>query len=232
MSSYRTIGILGGMGPEATMELYRRIIRIFQRDYNAVYDNDFPEIIILNLPIPDVVENSEQNQIVKLMLVNGSKRLESAGADFIAIPCNTVSLFLKDIKKEVSIPLLNIVKETTNSVKNEKIGLLGTETTIREGFYQKYLKNLILPSKKEQKLTTKVIMNVLAGKKKQSDNETMMFLVKSLFDKGAEEVILGCTELPLIYNGTNCIDTIDVLAKAIVREAVANQKLYKPKPIR
>ena len=78
MSKYKTIGILGGMGPEATAGLYLRIIQLFQQKYGAIYDSDFPEIIIVNLPIPDVVENADEQNLVKEMLIQGVSKLEKA----------------------------------------------------------------------------------------------------------------------------------------------------------
>ena len=83
----KSIGILGGMGPEATAELYLRIIRIFQVRYGAKYDSDFPEIIIINVPIPDVVEDVTQEQKVKEMLLESVRKLQTAGVDIIARVC-------------------------------------------------------------------------------------------------------------------------------------------------
>ena len=144
MSKYKTIGILGGMGPEATADLYLHIIQLFQQKYGAIYDSDFPEIIIVNLPIPDVVENANEQNIVKEMLIEGVKKLEKAGADFVAIPCNTVTYYIKEMQSAVSIPIINILQETTNAIIKsgiEKVGLLGTETTIKNRIYDDVLRN-------------------------------------------------------------------------------------------
>lgn len=221
---YKTIGILGGMGPEATAELYLKIIRIFQKEYDAKYDDDFPEIVILNLPIPDVVENPKEEKAVEKMLIDGVKKLEIAGAEFVAIPCNTVTYFLTEMQKAVSIPILSILEETAKEVQKlgmETIGVIGTEMTIRKNIYGKALGNvkLIVPEVTQQKATTGIIMNILAGKKKASDKRFLLELVSTLKNLGAEKVILGCTELPLLVkdNG-DTIDTIEVLAKATIRE--------------
>ncbi|MFH1589600.1 MAG: amino acid racemase [archaeon] len=217
-NKYKTIGILGGMGPEATAELYSRIIKIFQKKYGAVYDNDFPEIIILNLPLPDIVKKVNNN--VEKTLIYGAKKLESSGVDFIAIPCNTVTPYIKILKENVSVPIINIVEETAKEVKNsnlKKIGLLATETTINDKIYSAYLPKLITLDEKNQKITTKLIMNILSGDK--SGKKMILKLIKKLKEKGAEKVILGCTELPLIYNGEDIFDTIDILARIIVRNS-------------
>jgi len=93
----KIIGVLGGMGPEATAELYLRIVKIFQQRFGAKYDDDFPEMILLNLPIPDVVEGLKSPEKTLKILVNGAKKLESIGVNFIVMPCNTAHYFYVDI---------------------------------------------------------------------------------------------------------------------------------------
>jgi len=194
------------MGPEATIDLYSRIIKIWQKN-GAKYDSDFPEILILNLPLPDIVENPENNKI-KQMLLKGVKKLESAGSSFIAIPCNSACFFIQDMRKSVSIPIISIPE----LVKGEKLGLLGTEFTIKNLY-----KNTISPTKKQQKQITKIIMNILSGKKSQQDKKVLTRIIQDLKSKGAKKVILGCTELPLLIKRSDVIDTIDVLSKEVFR---------------
>ncbi len=220
---YKTIGILGGMGPEATAELYLRIIRIFQQQFGAKYDDDFPEIIIVNLPIPDVVEIID-NMEVEQMLIAGVKKLENAGADFIAIPCNTINYFFSQMQNAVRIPILNLLQKTAAEVienKFQKIGILATEMTIQTNIYGAVLKEvqLLVPEIKKQKAITNIIMNILAGNKYQADIDFLQELIARFKNIGCEKIILGCTELPLLIKNADAIDTIDILAKAIVKEA-------------
>jgi len=223
---YKTIGILGGMGPEATAELYFKIIKLFQKEYDAIYDSDFPEIIILNLPIPDVVENTNEQNNVKDILIEGIKKLETAGAEFVAIPCNTVSYYIKEIQPKVSIPIINILKETVNGVVNsgiKRIGLLGTETTIKSKIYDNLLKEfqIFKLEGKGQIETTKIIMNILSGKKTSKDKKKLLKFIQDLKEKGAEKIILGCTELPLlIKKNEDTFDTLDILAKSTVKNSL------------
>ncbi len=225
MSKYKTIGILGGMGPEATADLYLRIIQLFQQRYGAMYDSDFPEIIIVNLPIPDVVENANEQNRVKDMLIQGVKKLEKAGADFIAIPCNTVTYYIEEMQSAVSIPIINILQETANAVIKsgiEKVGLLGTETTIKNRIYDNFLRDfqILTLEKPEQIETTKIIMNILAGRKNPEDRENLLEFVQKLKKKGAKKVILGCTELPLLVKSNDDVfDTLEILAKSVIERA-------------
>ena len=233
----KKIGILGGMGPEATADLYFRIIRIFQKKYGAKYDNDFPEILIYNLPLPDVVEKPKQEKKIKELLLQSVKKLESFDVDLIAIPCNTVSYFISDMRNAASVPILSIPEETAEQVRKlglTKIGLLGTAMTISKNIYGVVLKDIeiINPTKKQQKKITKVILNILSGRKTKEDRQVILSIIKELQFKGAKKVILGCTELPLLIRrrfGT--INTIDILAKAVVEETQKNAtklgKIYK-----
>ncbi|NQV91808.1 amino acid racemase [Candidatus Woesearchaeota archaeon] len=219
------------MGPEATADLYLRIIKIFQKQ-GAVKDCDFPEMVIINLPIPDVVGNLSEENKVKEMLIEGVKKLENAGANFIVIPCNTVNYFLPEMRKEVSIPIINILQETANEVKKQgfrKVGIIGTEMTINKAIYNDVLNEveLVLPTKEDQKETTKIIMNVLAGKKTKEDKTFLRKIISELKLQGSESIILGCTELPLlIRKSKDTLNTIEILAQAVVRESIG-RKLYK-----
>jgi len=223
---YKNVGILGGMGPEATAELYLRIIQIFQTKYGAKYDNDFPEIVIINLPIPDVVENPEQEEKVKELLMDGVQRLVSLGVDFIAIPCNTVNYYLPEMRMAVSVPIISIVEETVREVKKlglDKVGLVGTEMTINTNIYGNLLGDivLIIPDSTQQKKTTRIILRILSGDKKKEDRQVLMEITKTLKLEHARKVILGCTELPLlIRKSKDTINTIDILARTVVEKCV------------
>ena len=218
----KTVGIIGGLGPEATADLYLRIICIFQQDYGAVYDNDFPEIIIINLPVPDPVENPIRKEEIKGMLLGAIQKLENCGVDFIAIPCNTAMTYL--LEENISLPMVSIVEETKQEIAKrelKKIGLLGTKTTIGSKIYEQQNRELIAPSSEQQEKTTNVIMNVLAGRKRSEDITFLESAIEDLKKRGAQQVILGCTELPLlIKDRDDLLDTTEILARAIVKKSV------------
>lgn len=216
----KAIGILGGMGPEATAELYLKIIRIFQNRYGAKYDDDFPEIFIYNLPLPDVVENNSVRNVVKNYLIAGVEKLQKIGAEFIVVPCNTVETYLMDLRSSITIPVISIVEEVYNCLGNKKLGLIATEKTIMQAVYSKKFCDLIVPAKEEQKIVTKIIMNILSGRFLNEDREKLQNIVNCMIEQGAEKVILGCTDLPLLFTNNDTIDTIKVLAEAAVRETL------------
>lgn len=223
----KTIGILGGMGPEATAKLYSRIIRKFQNN-GAKYDSDFPQIYINSIPLPDVVESVKSKEKIISMLVEEVKKLESFGADFIAIPCNSVFSYYNQMQDSLSIPIINIMEEASEEIKKKgykKIGILGTKLTIKQRLFDFFLDNIkiINPTKEQQKEITKIIMNILSGNKTIEDKLKLKLIINDLKNSGAEAVVLGCTELPLILSQKDfdieLFDTIEIIAKAVLKKA-------------
>ena len=212
------------MGPEATSELYMRIVRFLQ-EKGAKYDADFPPIYVYSLPLPDVVENVESEDVVVSMLVGAVKKLENFGVSFIAIPCNSVFSYFEQMQNAVSVPIINIMDETAkkaNEKRYKKVGLLGTKLTIKQKLFEKSLENynigVLNPTMMQQEDITKIIMNILSGKKLAEDKSKLKSIIKYLQGEGAEAVILGCTELPLILSQSDAdielLDTIGVIAKS------------------
>ena len=165
----KIIGVLGGMSPEATVNFYQELIKQCRKQYGAEYDKDFPEIFIYNLPIPNIFEQVGSSKKVLKILVNGIKKLESIGVDFIVMPCNTAHYFYEDIKKEILIPFLSITEETAKKIKSKKygeIGLLATGTTIQSKIFNKDFDKLgiklIIPE--EQDKVTSIADHILTGK--------------------------------------------------------------------
>lgn len=227
-NQYKTIGILGGMGPEATAQTYLEIIKLFQERFGAKYDADFPEIIIVSKAIPDVVESVENEQQTIAMLNKGMQQLATAGADFAIIACNTVQRFLPQLRKAAAIPtaipLLGIAEEVAKRVQCTAVGLLATEATIAARIFDDVLVPLgvivIKPDKKEQEEVTRIILNIMNGKKNDADKAMLLMIIDSLKLSGAEAVILGCTDLPLLISQDDVsillVDTTKVNAEAAV----------------
>jgi aspartate racemase len=229
----KIIGVLGGMGPESTAIFYHELIIQCQRQYGAKDDEDYPEMFIYNLPIPDVVEGLKTPEKTLQVLVNGAKKLESIGVDFLVMPCNTAHYFHAEIQKEISIPFLSITQETARKVqlkKYRRVGLLATSTTTENKLYQKDFDaagiRVIIP--KDQQRVTEVIRNILAGKKLEEDREGLKRIIEKLRLDGAEAIILGCTDLPILFTqkdtAIEIFDTVEVLAEATIRFALNRKK--------
>jgi len=232
--NYKKIGIIGGMGPESTAEFYMDLIKICQDNYLAKYDSDYPQIIINSVPIEDVVEDMSKEENIISDLINAAKILESAGCDFLVMPCNTAHYFFEDIQKNVSIPMMSIVKETAKKIIDKgfnKVGLLATDLTVNKRIYESvfdyYNINSIKPSKKDQLLVTETIMNILAGKKSPQDKQNLSKIIKKMINLGAEAIVLGCTDLPIVLKQKDfdieLIDSSKILAKSTIVKALKQQ---------
>lgn len=151
----RVIGILGGMGPLATADLFRRIVERTP----ARRDQDHPRIIIYNNPkIPDrtafILGNGPDP---RPELIASAKKLESWGADFIIMPCNTAHFFAETIQRAINIPLVSMIEETAKKIESmglRKVGLLATDGTIKGMVYHRALLkrgiHIAVPNKKDQ----------------------------------------------------------------------------------
>jgi len=137
----KIIGILGGMGPEATLDLFHKIIKLTY----AEKDQDHLRIIIDNNPkIPDrtdAISGTGKDPLPKLIVT--AQILEKAGADFIIIPCNTAHYFISEIQQSIKIPILNMIKETASYVKNvfpsfKKVGLFASKGTYKAKLYNSF----------------------------------------------------------------------------------------------
>jgi len=225
-----TIGILGGMGPETTADFFKRVIKICEKEYNCTKDEDFPKIVIVSVPIPPVVEKVEREEELLKVAKEGIRNIVSAGADFIAIPCNTIHIYFEKLQKFSSIPLLNIVEEVAKVAKEKgykKLGIMATKTTIDKKLYNGYLQKfgieVITPTQEQILEVAKVIHDVERGEILDSDKEKLKEIAKSLENRGADAIILGCTELPIVLKQENCdtklLDSTQILAEATVKRA-------------
>ncbi len=225
----KIIGILGGFGPESTAMFYQKIIQQCQEQYGAVYDADYPEMLIYNLPIPNIVDGLESPAETSRILIKGAKKLESFGSEMLAIPCNTAHYFAKDIENKINIPLINIFTETAKKINLEgykRVGFLSTKTTIKYKSYgdnfEKYGITLILSER--QKEITEIIINLLAGKKLKEDKTRLKQIIRELKGKGAEAIVLGCTDFSTFIKqeeiDIKIVDTITILAEAIVQYSI------------
>ena len=226
----KTIGILGGVGPETTSKIYHSIINYFRESGEKKY----PSILIYNLPFPFVIENEaiiEGKNAKKMLpyLIDGAKILEKGGADFGILPCNTLHKYIQEIRASVKIPFLSILDETVLELKSMNagnVGILATETTVREKLYDDILQkngiNILYPARIEQDRINKIIVELLNNKNNLSQEKEIKTICSSLYKKGAKAVLLACTDLQIVTSKIHLaipiIDTTQVLINASIRE--------------
>ncbi|MAH43216.1 aspartate racemase [archaeon] len=228
MTKNKTIGILGGMGPEASANLYHKMIKYTQNKYKAVQDHDYPPAIIYSLPLKGFDETGIVNEkLVEKQLINGVKRLEKSKCDLIIIACNTVHHFYNQMQKSVKIPIFNIIDETKKRVKKagyDKVGLFASESTTKLNLYEKSFEKsgitVISPSKTQQKALNRVIKHVMAGNHGKRDIIILKKIAKDYINKGAQAVVMGCTEIPLAINQSDTkiklFDSLEIIIECAV----------------
>lgn len=224
----QSIGIIGGMGPQASSKLLEVLITMCNTDYGARSDADFPEIILNSVPVPDFISNKKNIKTAFNILETRIKNLEAFNPVCFGIACNTIHSILNDLQIKTKVPFVSIIDEVARKVyraKLNKVGLLSTPVTIDSGLYQKVLEKqeikVVVPSKTEQEIVEKVIRNILAGKIDNADRERIILVAKSLEKREAEGIILGCTELPLIFPkkfSLPIFDSIEILAEALLKK--------------
>jgi aspartate racemase len=226
----KIIGILGGMGPEATIDLFYKIIKLTPSEK----DQDHLRIIIDSNPkIPDrtaAILGKGDDPLPALQ--ETAKNLEKAGADFIIIPCNTAHYFLSQIQKSVKIPILNMIEETAKETRKKisqikKVGLLASIGTYKTEIYQQHFKKfnieVISPEEKDKEEVMKAIYAVKAGDLSEKNKKNILKIAQKLIDKGAGVIIAGCTEIPLVLKEGDIlvplIDPTQILARIAVQRA-------------
>lgn len=223
------LGVLGGLGPLATTYLMQMVIL----KTPARTDQDNIPMIVLNDPqIPDrtayILDHSKPCPLPEMTMV--ARRLEESGADYLAIPCNTAHYFYDGIVDAVSIPVLNIMTETVNRLvecagKEATIGIMATEGTIASGVFQDYfasagMRRTITPTESEQACLTSLIYDCVKANKPY-DEADLLRVAEGMRSRGCDAVIVGCTELSVIYVGMSSkpdwlYDSLDILADRCV----------------
>ncbi|WP_313370521.1 amino acid racemase [Sedimentibacter sp.] len=197
----KTIGIIGGMGPLATVDLYSRVVMRTK----AQKDQEHIHVIIdSNTNIPDRTKAILGGCIdPTIELIKSAQRLEQAGADFLIMPCNTAHFFIDKIKERVNIPFINMVEETVKYTFNKYgrgtvVGLMATDGTIKSKIYENYYNDMgiktVIPEKTQEKIM-KFIYDVIKSGKYEEGTGLFSECVNELKDMGAEAFLLGCTEL-------------------------------------
>jgi len=227
----KIIGILGGLGPEATAELFLRIIRATP----AKRDQDHLPIIIFNNPqIPDrtaAILYGGESPLIEL--IKTAQRLERAGADFIIMPCNTAHYYYDELKSSVKIPFLNMIELTVKRVLNvypnvKFVGLMATTGTVKTGLYQKYFENygvkVIVPSDEDQHIVMSGIYDGVKAGDLNLGRRLLLDVANKLIANGAELIILGCTEISIVIKNGDLkvpiVDPLQVLAEEAVKFAL------------
>ena len=231
----KTIGLLGGMSWESSIEYYRIINETIRARLGGLhsaksimYSVDFAEIERLQ-------DQGRWNEAAALM-IDGAERLERGGADFLLICTNTMHKMADAVEAQIQIPLLHIADATAETLKArdlKQIGLLGTKFTMEQEFYkgrltEKYGLKVLIPNQEGREMIHRVIYDELClGVVSSSSREAFANVINQLAETGAEGVILGCTEIGLLIGEKDTpvplFDTTTIHAVAAVEYALSER---------
>ncbi|SCH16490.1 MULTISPECIES: aspartate/glutamate racemase family protein [unclassified Romboutsia] len=222
MENNKTVGVIGGLGPMATVYFYDMVVRMT----DAKTDQDHIDMVIANRATTpdrtDYIIGKSKNSPVDI-LKKDAKRLENFGSDFLVITCNTAHYFYDEIQKSVNIPVLNIIEETVKHAKEQghkKLGILATTGNISTNLYQNMCKKydidyLVLDENRQANIMSIIYDDIKSGN--PANMNKFNDIVNNLKENNCDGAILGCTELSILKNDNNLddefyIDSLGVLA--------------------
>lgn len=229
----KTIGVIGGMGTQATVDLFSKIVS----NTKAEKDQDHVHVIIdNNAEIPDRTQyilTGENNPFP--FILEAAQRLEQLQVDYIAMPCNTAHYFYEALSEQVSVPVINMIEETaiaTKEMRFAKVLLLATEGTYKSQLYRRYFQRHGIRIQYPDVETQKAIHDLIYTYKKTGRvNARLRDRLHLMFQEQQwPAIVLGCTELPLLFEGKKYIDPTLVLARICIEKAgkacIVNENLH------
>ena len=227
----KTIGLLGGMSWESTVTYYQILNREVAGKLGGFHS---ARILMYNVDFAELEENMSKGNWAgnAAILSDAAKRLENAGADFIVIATNTMHKLVPDIEKNIRIPILHIADTTAERVRKDglrRVGFLGTKFSMTQEFVIGRLKaaglEVLIPDEKDIGLVNDIIFNELClGKVLDASREQYKRIISCMRDRGAEGVVLGCTEIGMLIGEQDSplpvYDTTIIHAQEAARRAI------------
>jgi len=222
----KTIGIIGGMSYESTVEYYKIVNEEINKRCGGLHS---AKMLIESYDFDEIEKLQTAGDWVKLgkILSDSAKKLEKAGADYIAIATNTMHLVADEVQKNISVPLIHIGEATASYIKEKNINtvaLMGTIYTMTKPFYKDKLKeygiNVVIPDENQQHVINDIIFNELCvGIINEESRQKLNAIIDDCTARGAEAVVLGCTELPNIIKDAKIeiINTTKIHSLEIVK---------------
>jgi len=228
---HKKIGILGGMSPESTVEYYQYITHTYTGRFG---DYGYPDVLIYSVSFQPYVDwpNNDRWDLVAQGLSEAAQKLEAAGADFIIIATNTMHLVFDEVQASVNVPMLSLLDAVGEAILAREIktvGLLGTKFTMEKPFYQDALArkgiSVLVPDAPDREYVNTIIYEELvAGQIRDESRAGYVTIINKLAARGAEGVILGCTEISLLVSeadvGVPLFDSTIIHAEAALSYAL------------
>ena len=228
--SEKVVGVLGGMGPEASADFYQRLTALTP----AQCDQEHLHVIIdSRSKVPDRTGSMQTGSDATLKaLITSARMLEEAGAELLVMPCNSAHFWYDELITHIRVPFINMIEEVFLAVERaglNQVGLLATSGTARSGVYAEAAGDIVLlqPDDETQDRVQEAIYRIksLAGNRPEESLEIFTGVITSLRGEGAEGIILGCTEIPIVIKPEHfpdipIFDSTQILVEATLREAL------------
>ena len=231
----KIIGMIGGVSWESTALYYQLINELVRHELGGL---NSAKLLISSLNYQELVDYKNNNDWAALaaILAQTAKKLEQAGAESIVLCCNTLHKVADAITSSIAIPFLHIIDAAGFALSQanvSKVGLLGTQLTMEDGFYHKHLMNqfnieVMTPALEAmRKIDAIIYQELCVGKVLEQSKKLLQQTIQTMTQQGAQAILLGCTELGLIIQPADCqlplFDTTNLHAKAIVSFALSGK---------
>ena len=233
----QVIVILGGMGPQASARLVEMLIEMSTKDFGAKNGDDFPEIILDSVPVSDFISKPENIKHALEIFKERIKLLSNLNISSFAIACNTAHVMFDELRSTTKKEFVSMIDEVVDQVSKKKIakvGLLASPLTIKFGLFdnafQEFNVDVIMPTEREQERLEKIIRRVIGGRILESDQLNLILIADALKRRGAAGIILGCTELPLVFPKKFTIpvfNSLEILANALLLKFHRGNTIHK-----
>lgn len=234
----KTIGLIGGMSWESSIEYYRIINELARDHFGGLHS---AKCVMFSYDFDEIAGAQRRGDWDGLadLLADTARDLKSSGADFVLICTNTMHKLADDVQSRADIPVLHIADATGRKIKEKglmQVALLGTRYTMESDFYRKRLTeryglDVMIPDEEDRNIVHNIIFDELCqGILEPASKEKLQYIIRDLVSEGAEGIILGCTEIPLIIKQEDVevpvFDTMRIHAEAAVDMAMEKEFLY------
>ena len=225
MKKDKVLGVLGGMGAAATSYFFDLTVRYQQIEFGFIHDAEFYKSVIYNITLRELDNVGIINaEIAKEQLIAEAKKLAAFPVDIMVMPCNSAHYFFDDVQGAVGLPMVSIIKATANEViksGKKKIGIICTSSTRLLRLYENELEGIeiIHPNELHQLSVDNIILNIQAGSEMEEMKHGLLRIIDRMLTDGAEGVVAGCTELPILLKDTDrpIFDSSKILVEAMFK---------------
>ncbi|MCA9332436.1 aspartate/glutamate racemase family protein [Candidatus Saccharibacteria bacterium] len=225
MKENNPLVVIGGMGPQASAEVHRRLVRMAM----SSSDVSFPEIIVLSLPIPDFISNTNNIKVALEVIINEGHKATVFNPSITMMACNTAHILFDEINQKLpNLRMRSLIDAVVSQVIHrniKKIGLLASPTTIKTKLYQNSFEQAdvicVLPETNDLSKLERIIRSTIADNLTISHKQMLHEIVQKLLADGCDAVLLGCTELPVAFGeikDPRILDSIQVLCETMLDE--------------